>query len=121
MLMKLLESRIWLWINALGLVVFGIIALIPEINALIPQDIFALVKVVIALLTIFSAFLEGEKMNSKAWLIMIGVILLFMGVLPFFPAAMGAMGGADLGAFLNTMKIILGAITFFVIYLDWMR
>jgi len=44
---------------------------------------------------------------------------LFMGILPFFPATMGV--AADLGNFLNSLKVVLGGLTFLVIIIDWAK
>lgn len=118
--LKPLGSTMWLWINAICLIIFGIIALIPEINALIPGIPFAIVKIIVAIITMLAAFLEADVklINSKMWLLTVGVILLIMGLLPFFPDTMGDIAG--LGVFLNSLKIVLGAITFIVIYVDTM-
>ncbi|MHA2311228.1 MAG: hypothetical protein ACXADF_06995 [Candidatus Thorarchaeota archaeon] len=119
--MKLVEARLWLWINAITLIIFGAIAFVPEIMALIDTLLFSVVKMIVALITIFVAFLESDvsKVNSKMWLLTLGLILLLMGMVPFFPLMMG--GVPELGNFLNTLKIVLGVLTFIVIYLDWMR
>jgi hypothetical protein len=110
----------WLWINAICLIIFGVIALIPEIAVLIPGIPFAIVKIIVSLVTILAAFLEADVklVNTKMWLLTVGVILLIMGILPFFPATMGSI--ADVGNFLNTLKVVLGGITFIVIYVDKM-
>ncbi len=119
--MKLVESRLWLWISALTLIIFGAIAFVPEIMALIPPIPFSVVKMIVALILIFVAFLESDmsKVNSKMWLLTLGLILFIMGMVPFFPLLMG--GVPEFGNFLNTLKIVLGVLTFIVIYLDWMR
>ncbi len=119
--MNLLGSKIWLWVNAIGLILVGAISLVPN---LVPTEFgipLSIVKIVVAFVTLMSAFWEGDaaKVNSKIWLVSIGLILLAMGVLPFFPAAMGAV--PQLGDFLNTLKVILGLITFIVIYVDFYK
>jgi hypothetical protein len=119
--MKLTESRLWLWINAITLIIFGAIAFVPEIMALIPPLPFGAVKIIVGLINIFVAFFESDiaKVNSKIWLLTIGLILVIMGMVPFFSLMMG--GVPELGEFLNTFKIVLGVLTFVVIYIDWMR
>ena len=116
--MNILDSKIWLWVNAIGLILVGGISLVPN---LVPAEFgipLSIIKIIVAFLTLLSAFWEADaaKINSKIWLVSIGLILLAMGVLPFFPSAMGAV--PQLGDFLNSLKVILGAITFIVIYVD---
>ena len=119
--MDILGSKIWLWVNAIGLILVGAISLVPD---LVPAEFgipLSIVKIFVAFLTLLSAFWESDatKVNSKIWLVSIGLILLTMGVLPFFPLAMG--GVPQLGEFLNSLKVILGVITFIVIYVDFYK
>ena len=119
--MNILGSKIWLWVNAIGMILLGAISLVP---GLVPTELgipLSVVKIIVAFLTLLAAFWESDaaKVNSKVWLIAIGLILLAMGVLPFFPDAMGAV--PTLGDFLNTLKVILGGITFIVIYVDFYK
>jgi hypothetical protein len=95
--------------------------LVPAIASAIPGLPFAAVKIAFALVTLIVAFLERdlEMVNGKVWLFFLAVILLIMGLLPFFPDPMNAITGV--GDFLNSLKIVLGAITFLLIVIDWNR
>ncbi|MFW9768880.1 MAG: hypothetical protein ACFFF9_16105 [Candidatus Thorarchaeota archaeon] len=124
--MNILGTKAWMWINGLSLIIVGALSLIPETWAIIAFDggtTISIVKIIVALITLIVAFRETdiEMLNGKLWLITVGLILLFMGMLPFFPAAMTAMGGGDLGNFLNTLKVVLGGLTFLVIIIDWSK
>ena len=108
------------------MIIVGALSLVPEAAAIIMFDggtILSIIKIIVALITLIVAFRETdmEMLNGKLWLLTLGLILLFMGLLPFFPAAMTAMGGAALGDFLNTLKVVLGALTFLVIIIDWSK
>jgi hypothetical protein len=115
---KILGSDLWLWINALGMIIFGLIELFPGTAGVIPGIPFAILKIIIALLTILVAFLERDagKVNGKAWLLFLGVIMFIMGFIPFFPNLM--MGIPDLGLFLNSFKVVLGGITLILIIIE---
>ena len=119
--MNILGSKVWLWVNAIGLILVGGISLVPN---LVPPEFgipLSIVKIIVAFLTLLSAFWESDatKVNSKIWLVSIGLILLVMGVIPFFNSVMGM--AAELPQFLNSLKVILGAITFIVIYVDYYK
>jgi len=58
-------------------------------------------------------------LNGKIWLLTLGLILLFMGIFPFFPAFM--MAFPSFVDFLNTLKVVLGGITFLLIVMDWSK
>jgi hypothetical protein len=120
--MNILGTKEWMWINGITLVIVGALSLVPETAAILFFDggtILSIIKIIVAMITLIVAFREKnmEQLNSKLWLLAIGLILLFMGILPFFPASMGV--ASDLGMFLNTLKVVLGGITFLVIIIDW--
>jgi hypothetical protein len=115
-----------MWINGITMIIVGALSLIPAAAAIIMFDggtILSIIKIIVALITLIVAFRETdmEMLNGKLWLLTLGLILLFMGILPFFPAAMGAMGGPALGDFLNTLKVVLGGLTFVIIIIDWSK
>ncbi|MHA1935052.1 MAG: hypothetical protein ACW97A_07190 [Candidatus Thorarchaeota archaeon] len=122
--MNILGTKAWMWINGITMIIVGALSLVPEtaaiilINAGIPLSV---IKIIVALITLIVAFRETdmEQLNGKLWLLTLGLILLFMGLFPFFPAAMGAI--PDIGNFLNTLKVVLGALTFLVIIIDWSK
>ncbi|MFW9800320.1 MAG: hypothetical protein ACFFD9_07785 [Candidatus Thorarchaeota archaeon] len=116
-----MSTKGWMWINGITLIIVGAISLVPEIAALIPEIPLSIVKIVFSLVTLFVAFRETdlEKLNGKLWLLTLGLILLFMGIFPFFPEAMTAI--PRIGDFLNTLKVVLGALTFLVIAVDWSK
>ncbi len=119
--MDILGTKAWMWINGITMIIVGAISLVPEIAALIPGIPLSIVKIVVALITLFVAFRETnqELLNGKLWLLTLGLILLFMGIFPFFPEAMTAI--PRIGDFLNTLKIVLGVLTFLVIIIDWSK
>lgn len=124
--MNILGTKAWMWINGITMIIVGALSLVPEAAAIIMFDggtILSIVKIIVALITLIVAFRETdmEMLNGKLWLLTLGLILLFMGILPFFPAAMGAMGGPALGDFLNTLKVVLGGLTFVIIIIDWSK
>ena len=124
--MNILGTKAWMWINGITLIIVGAMSLVPETAAILFFDggtILSIVKIIVALITLIVAFRETdmEMLNGNLWLLALGLILLFMGILPFFPAAMTAMGGPALGDFLNTLKVVLGALTFLVIIIDWSK
>jgi hypothetical protein len=115
-----------MWINGITLIIVGALSLVPEAAAIIMFDggtILSIVKIIVALITLIVAFRETdmEMLNGKLWLLTVGLILLFMGILPFFPTAMAAMGGPALGDFLNTLKVVLGGLTILIIIMDWSK
>ena len=124
--MNILGTKAWMWINGITLIIVGALSLVPAAAAIIMFDggtILSIVKILVSVITLVVAFRETdmEMVNGKIWLIALGLILLFMGILPFFPAAMTAMGGPALGDFLNTLKVVLGGLTFLVIIIDWSK
>lgn len=124
--MNILSTKGWMWINGITMIIVGVLSLLPETWAIIAFDggtILSAIKIVVAFITLVVAFKETdmEMLNGKLWLLTLGLILLFMGILPFLPASMGAMGGADLAYFLNTLKVVLGGLTFVVIIIDWSK
>jgi hypothetical protein len=124
--MNILGTKAWMWINGITMIIVGALSLVPEAAAIIMFDggtILSIIKIIVALITLIVAFRETdmEMLNGKLWLLTLGLILLFMGILPFFPAAMTAMGGPALGDFLNTLKVVLGALTFLIIIIDWSK
>ena len=124
--MNILGTKAWMWINGITMIIVGALSLVPETAAIIMFDggtILSVIKILVALITLIVAFRETdmEMLNGKLWLLTLGLILLFMGILPFFPAAMTAMGGPALGDFLNTLKVVLGGLTFLVIIIDWSK
>lgn len=116
--MNILGAKEWIWINGICLIIIGAISLVPEIATAIPAIPLSIVKIAVSVITLLVAFKETsvEMVNAKIWLVMVGVILLAMGVFPFFPTAMGAIPG--IGDFLNTFKVVLGAVTFLLIIVD---
>jgi hypothetical protein len=113
-----------MWINGITLIIVGALSLVPETWAIIAADggiILSIVKIIVAMITLIVAFKEKdiEQLNGKLWLLTLGLILLFMGILPLVPGSMAAMGGQPLADFLNTLKVVLGGITFLVIIIDW--
>jgi hypothetical protein len=124
--MNVLGTKAWMWINGVTLIIVGALSLVPAAAAIIMFDggtTLSVIKIIVAVITLVVAIRErnSEMINSKIWLIALALILLFMGVLPFFPIAMGAMGGAALADFLNTMKVVLGALTLLIIIIDWSK
>jgi hypothetical protein len=124
--MNILGTKAWMWINGITMIIVGALSLVPEAAAIIMFDggtILSVIKIIVALITLIVAFRETdmEMLNGKLWLLTLGLILLFMGILPFFPAAMTAMGGSALGDFLNTLKVVLGGLTFLIIFMDWSK
>ncbi|MFW9845017.1 MAG: hypothetical protein ACFFEV_10610 [Candidatus Thorarchaeota archaeon] len=122
--MNILGTKEWMWINGITLIIVGALSLVPETWALIAADggtILSIIKIIVAMITLIVAFREKdmEQLNGKLWLLTLGLILLFMGILPLVPSAMGAMGGQPLADFLNTLKVVLGGITFLIIFIDW--
>ena len=122
--MNILGTKTWMWINGITLIIVGALSLVPETWALIAADggiILSIIKIIVAMITLIVAFREKdiEQLNGKLWLLTLGLILLFMGILPLVPGAMGAMGGQPLADFLNTLKVVLGGITFLIIIIDW--
>ena len=120
--MNILGTKEWMWINGITLIIVGALSLVPETAAILFFDggtTLSIIKIIVAMITLIVAFRERdmEQLNSKLWLIALGLILLFMGIIPFFPLTMGVSG--DLGNFLNTLKVILGGITFLIIIIDW--
>ncbi|MHA2153108.1 MAG: hypothetical protein ACXAAQ_14105 [Candidatus Thorarchaeota archaeon] len=124
--MNIMGTKAWMWINGITMIIVGALSLIPAAAAIIMFDggtILSCIKIIVALITLIVAFRETdmEMLNGKLWLLTLGLILLFMGILPFFPAAMAAMGGPALGDFLNTLKVVLGGLTFVIIIIDWSK
>jgi hypothetical protein len=122
MRLDLLGTKEWMWINGITLIIVGALSLVPQTAAILFFDggtILSIIKIIVAMITLIAAFREKntENMNSKIWLVAIGLILLFMGIIPFFPGTMGV--APDLGNFLNTLKVVLGVITFIIIAIDW--
>lgn len=122
--MNVLGTKAWMWINAITMIIVGALSLVPEAAAIIMFDggtILSIIKIIVALITLVVAFRETdmEMLNGKLWLLTLGLILLFMGIFPFFPAAMTAI--PTIGDFLNTLKIVLGALTFLIIIIDWSK
>lgn len=119
--MNILGTKAWIWINAISLIIVGAISLVPAIASLIDVTILSLIKIVVAIISITVAFRETdmEMINGKIWLLFLGVVLLFMGVFPFFPAFMTAF--PTFVDYLNTMKVVLGVVTFLLIILDWSK
>jgi len=120
--MDILGTKTWIWINGITLIIVGALSLVPETAAIIFFDggtILSIIKIIVAMITLIVAFREKdmEQLNGKLWLLTLGLILLFMGIIPFFPATMGV--APDLGNFLNTLKVVLGGITFLIIIIDW--
>jgi len=120
--MNILGTKEWMWINGITLIIVGALSLVPETAAILFFDggtTLSIIKIIVAMITLIVAFKEKdmEQLNSKLWLIAVGLILLFMGIVPFFPGTMGV--AADLGNFLNTLKVVLGGITFLIIIIDW--
>ena len=124
--MDILGTKAWMWINGITMIIVGALSLVPAAIPIIMFDggtTLSIVKIIVSLITLIVAFRETdmEMVNGKIWLIALGLILLFMGILPFFPAAMTAMGGSALGDFLNTLKVVLGGLTFLIIVIDWSK
>ncbi|MFW9795014.1 MAG: hypothetical protein ACFFEE_11960 [Candidatus Thorarchaeota archaeon] len=124
--MNILGTKAWMWINGITLIIVGALSLVPEAAAIIMFDggtTLSVIKMIVALITLIVAFRETdmEMLNGKLWLLTLGLILLFMGMLPFFPGAMTAMGGQALADFLNTLKVVLGGLTILVIIIDWSK
>jgi hypothetical protein len=122
--MNILGTKAWMWINGITMIIVGALSLVPEAAAIIMFDggtILSVIKIIVALITLIVAFRETdmEMLNGKLWLLTLGLILLFMGIFPFFPAAMGAI--PTIGDFLNTLKVVLGALTFLIIIMDWSK
>jgi hypothetical protein len=122
--MNILGTKAWMWINGITLIIVGILSLLPDIAVyiMIYNGIpLSIVKIIVALITLVVAFRERdmELLNGKLWLLTIGLILLFMGIFPFFPAAMSAI--PTIADFLNTLKVVLGGLTFLVILIDWSK
>ena len=122
--MNILGTKTWMWINGITLIIVGALSLVPETWAVIAADggvILSIIKIIVAMITLIVAFREKdmEQLNGKLWLLTLGLILLFMGILPLVPGAMGAVGGQPTADFLNTLKVVLGGITFLVIIVDW--
>ena len=122
--MNILGTKTWMWINGITLIIVGALSLVPETWAVIGAGegvILSIIKIIVAMITLIVAFREKdmEQLNSKLWLLALGLILLFMGILPLVPGAMGAVGGQLTADFLNTLKVVLGGITFLVIIIDW--
>ncbi|MGY5859393.1 MAG: hypothetical protein RTU63_08480 [Candidatus Thorarchaeota archaeon] len=122
--MNILGTKEWMWINGITLIIVGALSLVPETWAVIAADggtILSIIKIIVAMITLVVAFREKdmEQLNGKLWLLVLGLILLFMGILPLVPGSMGAMGGQGLADFLNTLKVVLGGITFLIIIIDW--
>ncbi|MFW9808415.1 MAG: hypothetical protein ACFFE6_03450 [Candidatus Thorarchaeota archaeon] len=122
--MNILGTKAWMWINGISLIIVGALSLVPETAAILFFDggtVLSIIKIIVALITLIVAFRETdmEMLNGKLWLLTVGLILLFMGILPFFPSTMGV--AADLGNFLNTLKVVLGGLTFLVIIIDWSK
>jgi len=120
--MNILGTKEWMWINGITLIIVGALSLVPETAAILFFDggtTLSIIKIIVAMITLIVAFKEKdmEQLNSKLWLIAVGLILLFMGIVPLFPGTMGV--AADLGNFLNTLKVVLGGITFLIIIIDW--
>lgn len=123
-MMNILGTKAWMWINGISLIIVGALSLVPETAAILFFDggtVLSIIKIIVALITLIVAFRETdmEMLNGKLWLLTVGLILLFMGILPFFPSTMGV--AADLGNFLNTLKVVLGGLTFLVIIIDWSK
>jgi uncharacterized membrane protein HdeD (DUF308 family) len=108
-----------MWINGISLIIVGAISLVPAIASLIDVTLLSLLKIAVAIITIIVSFRETdmEMINGKIWLMFVGVILLFMGVFPFFPAFM--MDYPTFVDFLNAMKVVLGVVTFLAIIMEW--
>jgi hypothetical protein len=124
--MNILGTKAWMWIDGITLIIVGALSLVPAAAAIILFDggtALSVIKIIVAIINLVVAVREtdAEMVNSKIWLIAIALILLFMGILPFFPIAMGAMGGQGLADFLNTMKVVLGALTLLIIIVDWSK
>ncbi|MHA1907230.1 MAG: hypothetical protein ACW98Y_08040 [Candidatus Thorarchaeota archaeon] len=119
--MDLIGTKAWLWINGICLIVIGAISLVPAIASGIDVTILSIIKIAVAMITIIVAFRETnmEMINGKIWLLFVGVILLTMGVFPFFPAFM--MAFPTFVDFLNAMKVVLGVVTFILIIMDWSK
>ncbi|MHA2424701.1 MAG: hypothetical protein ACXAEF_07925 [Candidatus Thorarchaeota archaeon] len=119
--MDIIGTKAWMWINGICLIIVGALSLVPSIAVLMDPFLLSVLKIVVAMITIIVAFRESdvEMINGKIWLLTVGLILLFMGIFPFFPPAMGAI--PSIGDFLNTLKVVLGGITFLVIILDWSK
>ncbi len=117
--MNLLGTKAWMWINGISLIIVGVVSLVPAIAVLIPIVPLSIVKIIVAMITLIVAFRETdmEQINGKIWLLIVGIVLLFMGIFPFFPAFM--MAYPTFVDFLNTLKVVLGGITFLVIVIDW--
>ncbi|NHI89406.1 MAG: hypothetical protein EAX87_07785 [Candidatus Thorarchaeota archaeon] len=124
--MNILGTKAWMWIDGITLIIVGALSLVPAAAAIILFDggtVLSVIKIIVAIINLVVAVREtdAEMVNSKIWLIAVALILLFMGILPFFPVAMGAMGGQGLADFLNTMKVVLGALTLLIIIVDWSK
>jgi hypothetical protein len=124
--MNILGIKTWMWINGITLIIVGALSLVPETWAIISYGDgvpLSVIKIIVAVITLTAAFKEtdAEMINGKIWLVAIALVLLFMGVLPLVPGSMAAMGGAPTGDFLNTMKVVLGVLTFLVIIIDWSK
>jgi hypothetical protein len=119
--LNLLSTKGWMWVNGISLIIVGAISLVPGLLGAEWGMPLSITKIIIAMITLIVAFHEKdiEMLNGKLWLLTVGLILLFMGVFPFFPSAMTAI--PTIADFLNTSKIILGGITFLVIIMDWSK
>jgi hypothetical protein len=122
--MNLLGTKAWMWINGITLIIVGVMSLIPDIAVyiMVYNGIpLSIIKIIVALITLTVAFRERdiELLNGKLWLLTLGLILLFMGIFPFFPNAMVAI--PTIADFLNTLKVVLGGLTFLVIIIDWTK
>ena len=124
--MNILGTKTWMWINGITLIIVGALSLVPETWAIISYGEgvpLSIIKIIVAVITLTAALREtdAEMINGKIWLVAIALVLLFMGVLPLVPGSMAAMGGAPTADFLNTMKVVLGLLTFLVIIIDWSK
>jgi hypothetical protein len=122
--MNILGTKAWMWINGITLIIVGALSLVPAAAEIIMFDggtTLSVVKIIVALITLIVAFREKdmEMLNGKLWLLALGLILLFMGIFPFFPAFMLAF--PTFVDFLNTLKVVLGALTFLIIIIDWSK
>ena len=89
--MNIFGTKAWMWIDGISLIIVGALSLVPQTAAVILFDggtTLSVVKIIVAVITLIVAFHEKdlELLNGKIWLIAVGLILLFMGFFPFFPA-----------------------------------
>jgi hypothetical protein len=122
--MNILGTKAWMWINGITMIIVGAMSLVPDIAVyiMVGDGIpLSIVKIIVAFITLIVAFKESdtEMLNGKLWLLILGLILLFMGIFPFFPAAMAAI--PSIGDFLNTLKVVLGLLTFVIIFMEWSK